>query len=96
MKKLQQLIAYYKNVDPCGEKSTCLVKAACQLKVSTPWLRTKKCPDYIIYFNRRDNRLQLKNNIDDWFWYFIILGGFVTVVATFIMGIVKWIEMLFY
>jgi hypothetical protein len=94
MKKLQKLITYYKNVDPCSEESTCLVRPACYMLQSTPWVRWQKCPDYKRYCDRRDKFTQIKSKMSDWFWVVIILGVFFIVVIVFGLGVWKLIELI--
>jgi hypothetical protein len=96
MKKLQKLIAYYKNINPCGEESTCIVRAACHMRTLTPWLRSTNCPDYIKYTNRRDKRFTLKYKAVDWFWIVVFISMFIFIFATFVLGVIGWIEILFY
>ena len=94
MKKLQQLIDYFKNVDPCGEESTCLVRAACRMRQITPWTRSSQCPDYKTYTHRRDKFRKIKTETVDWFWVIVMLSAFFFIVIVFGLGVWKLIELI--
>jgi hypothetical protein len=94
MKKIQNVIEYFKNIDPCGEESTCLVKAACHMRQEKPWIRTQKCPDYIKYTKRRDKFIEIKNDTIDWFWTITMISCFLFICFIFILGIMKFIELI--
>jgi len=95
MKKLQKVIDYFKNIDPCGEDSTCLVRAACHMRQITPWERTSKCPDYITYSNRRDKFRKIKTESVDWVWVIVMLSVFLFIVIIFGLGIYKLTELIY-
>ncbi len=94
MKKIHQIIDYFKNIDPCSEESICLVRPACYMLHSTPWVRTQKCPDYKTYQERRDKFEQIKTEIIDWFWVIAMISSFLFILSIFGLGIWKLVELL--
>lgn len=94
MKKIQNFINYFKNIDPCGDESNCLVKAACHMRQVKPWMRTTDCPDYIKYSKRRNKFSRIKVEIVDWFEIILMLSIFFFICFIFGLGIMKFIEMI--
>jgi hypothetical protein len=94
MKKIRRLIDYFKNVDPCGAESTCVVRPACHMLQTTPWLRTSHCPAYMTYVNRRDMFRKIISTSADWFWIIFTSAVFMFILFMFLLGIMKFIELL--
>lgn len=94
MRNIQYFIDYFKNIDPCGEESNCLVKAACHMRQETPWERDGKCPDYKTYTKRRDKFKKIKNEAIDWFWIITMTAAFLFIFLIFVLGVIKFIELM--
>jgi len=94
MKKIRNIINYFKNVDPCGPESNCLVKAACHIRQLTPWMRTTHCPDYTKYSKRKAKFSEIKVETIDWFWIIVMLSSFLFIAFIFGLGIMKFIEII--
>ena len=92
MRNLLYIIDYFKNIDPCGEESTCLVRPACHMRQETPWERDAKCPDYKKYTKRRYKFNLIKTNTVDWFWIIIMISIFLFILFIFGLGIWTLIE----
>lgn len=95
MKKIIEfLVNKYKGPHPCKDEYACIVRPACHLLHKKPWRRSSECPEYKEYCRRKDAISTVKDKIIDWFWIVLILSVFLLMLVTFILGLVKWGEII--
>jgi len=76
-----------KFLNPCKK---CLVQASCN-----PMRQNKRCDAYTIYLKRRQEYTATGGDVDVYTFLGVAVVGTLFVIATFCLGVWKWVELIF-